>query len=69
MRDCPATWSASIHSIGLGSQVYDVFLEEFPEGDGNAVDDEHRFSSTNRWSVSEDHTGFRGHATSMSPGS
>ena len=50
-RDNPATRSASIHSIGPGSQVYGVFLEELPEGDGNAVDDEHRFSSIDRWSV------------------
>ena len=46
MRDFPVTWSASLHSIIPGSQVYDVFLEELPEDNGNAVDDEHRFSST-----------------------
>ena len=67
VRDCPVTWSASIHSIIPGSQVYDSFLEELPGGDGDAVDDEHRFSSTDRWSVEEDHTGFRAHAASMCP--
>ena len=50
-----------------GSQVYNAFLEELPGGDRDAVDDEHRFSSIDRWSVGEDHTGFRGHAASMCP--
>ena len=50
-----------------GSQVYDAFFEELPGGDRDAVDDEHCFSSIDRWSVGEDHTGFRGHATSMCP--
>ena len=31
------------------------------------VDDENRFSSTDKWSIGEDHMGFRGHATSMCP--
>ena len=68
-RDCLVTWSTSVHSIGQGSQVYGTLLEVFLEGYRDAVDDEHRFSSTNRWSVGEDHIGFRGHATSMCPGS
>ena len=38
-------WSASIHSIGSLSQVYDSILEEFPESHGDTVDDEHNFSS------------------------
>ena len=50
-RDCSVTWSASIHSIEPGSQVYSTLLEEFPDGDGDVVDDEHRFSSTYIWSV------------------
>ena len=53
------TWSSSVHSIGQGSQVHDTLLEEFPEGHGNAVDNEHCVSSIDRWSVGEDHTGFR----------
>ena len=68
-RHCPATWSTSVHSIGQGSQVYSTLLEEFLEGHGDTVDDEHRFSSINRWSVGDDHIGFKGHATSMCPGS
>ena len=66
-RDCLVTWITSIHSVGQGSQVYDTLLEEFLKGDGDVVDDEHRFSSTYRWSVGEDHTGFSGHAVSMCP--
>ena len=69
MRDCTVAWSAILHSIGLGSQVYGSLLEEFLESHGDTVDDEHCFSSTDRWSVREDHTGFRGHAASMRPGS
>ena len=45
-RDCPVTWISSLYSIRTGSQVYGAFLEGLPEGDGNAVDDEHHFSST-----------------------
>ena len=66
-RDCPVTWSASIHSIGLGFQVYNAFFEELLRGDGDAVDDDNRFSSTDRWSVGEDHIDFKGHAASMCP--
>ena len=68
-RNCPVTWSTSAHSIGQGSQVHDTLLEEFPEGHRDVVDYEHCISSTNRWSVREDHTGFRGHAASMHLGS
>ena len=64
-RDYPATWSTSVHSIGHRSQVYDTLLEEFLEGHGDTNDDEHRFSSIDRWSVVENHTCFRGLATSM----
>ena len=67
MRDFPVTWSTSIHSIRPESQVYSALLEELPKGDGDSVDDEHHFSSTDRWSVGEDHIGFRGHAASMCP--
>ena len=47
-RDFLVTWSASIHSIGPRSQFYNELLKELPEGGGDTVDDEHRFSSTNR---------------------
>ena len=67
--NCPATWHTSIHSIGQGSQVYNTLLENFPEGHVDTVDDEHRFSSTDRWSIREDHTGVEGHAKSMHLGS
>ena len=52
-----------------GIPDYDTLLEEFPEGHGDAVDDEHLFLSIDRWSVKDDHTGFRGHAASMCSGS
>ena len=55
MRDCPVTWSTSVHSIGQESHVCGTLLEEFPEGHGDTIDDEHRFSSTDRWSVGENH--------------
>ena len=61
-RDSPATWSTSIHSIG-------ALLEELPKGYGHKADHEYSFPPTNRWSVREDYTGVRGHATSMRPGS
>ena len=67
-RDIPITWSTSVHSIEPGSQIHGTLLEEFPEGHGDIVDDENCVSSTNRWPVIEDHTGFRGHAASMCPG-
>ena len=66
-RDCPVTWSASLYRIEQGSQVYNTLLEEFPKGHGDTFDDEHCVSSVDRWSVGEDHTSFRGHATSMCP--
>ena len=67
-RDCLITWSASLYSIGLGSQVYGLFLGEFPASHGNIVDDEHCFSSLDEWFVKEDHPDFRAHATGMRPG-
>ena len=67
MRYCSVTWSASIHSIEPGSQVYSALFEELLEADGDTVDDKHRFSSTDRLSVEEGHTGFRGHVASMCP--
>ena len=66
--DSPITWSASIYSIRPGPQVNDSLLEGFPEGHGDIVDDEHRFSSTDGRSVREDYPGFRGHAAGMRPG-
>ena len=55
MGDCPVTWSASIHSIRSGSQVYDPFLGEFPTSHRDMVDDEHNFSSPNGQSVRVTH--------------
>ena len=69
MRDRPFIWSASLYHIGPGSQIYNSLLEKFSESHWNTVDDEHYFSSTNRWPVEEDHIGFRGHAPRMCPGS
>ena len=43
MGDCSVAWSASIYSIGLGFQVYDSFLEEFPSSHGDVVGDETAF--------------------------
>ena len=68
-RDCSVTWSVSLYHIEPGSQVYGSLLEDFPESHGNTVDNEHCFSSTNRWPIGEDYTGFRGQVVSMCPGS
>ena len=54
-------------SIRLGSQVYRSVLEDFPESHEDIVDDEHCVSSTDRWSVEEDHTSVRGHAVTIRP--
>ena len=59
--DCPVTWNTSVHSIGQGSQVHNTLLEEFPEGHGDVVDNEYCVSSTDGWSVGEDHTGLMTH--------
>ena len=56
-------------SIILDRYPYSLLLEEFLEGHGYTVDDEYCISSTDRWSVGEDHTGVRGHAAGMRPGS
>ena len=64
-RDCLVTWSVSLYSIRLGSQVYSSFLGELPASHGDIVDDEHHFSSLDEWSVREDHPDVRGHATNM----
>ena len=45
------------------------FLGELPTSHGDTVDDEHRFSSLDGWSVKEDHPDVRGHVASMRPGS
>ena len=66
-RDCTVTWSASLYSIGSGSQVYSSILEEFPESHGDTVEDEYSFSSTDWRSVRENYTGVRGHVESMCP--
>ena len=63
--DSPATWSTSIHSVGLRPEVYDALLEEFPKGYGHTVDHEYNFPPTDKWSVREDYIGVRGHAASM----
>ena len=67
MGDFPITWSTSVHSIGLRSQVYDSFLEEFLASHGDTVDDEHNFSSSDGRSFREDHLDVRGHVTGMRP--
>ena len=69
MGDCPVTWSTGIYCVLSGSQVYDLFLARFLESHGDIVDNEHCFSSPDGWSVREDHLDFRGHASSMRPGS
>ena len=63
--DCPVAWGTSIYSIGLRSQVYDSFLEEFSTSHGDTVDDEHCFSSPDRRPVREDYPDFRGHVMGM----
>ena len=60
-------WVTSIYSIGLRSQVYNSFLEEFPVNHVGIIDDEHCFSSLNERSIGEDHPDFRRHATGMRP--
>ena len=46
---------------GQGSHIYGTLLEEFPKGHEDTVDDEHNISSSNIWSVKDDHTYFKGH--------
>ena len=58
-----------MYCIGSVSQVYGSFLEEVLESHGDTVDDEHCFSSLNGRSIREDYPDFRGHVSSMSPGS
>ena len=67
-RYCSVTWSASLYSTKPGSQVYSLFLGEFPTSHGNTVADEHFFSSLDGRLVREDHPEFRGHATGMRSG-
>ena len=55
IRDCLVTWSTRVHSIGHGSQIHDTLLELFPDGHGDTIDNEHCVSSTDGWSVEEDH--------------
>ena len=45
------------------------FWKIFPKGHGHTTDHEYNLTSTDRWSVREDHTGVRGHAAGMRPGS
>ena len=68
-RNRPATWSASIHSVGQRPEVYGTLLEEFSKGYGDMVGHEYNLPPTNRWSIGEDHTCIRGHAASMRLGS
>ena len=65
--DSLVTWSSSSYNIGSGSQVYSSILEKFSKSHENIVDDEHCFSSLERQTVGEDHTGFGGHAEGMRP--
>ena len=68
-RDCPLTWSASVHSVGQRPEIYSALLEELPKGYRDTADHEYSFPPTDIWSVKEDHPGIRGHAASMRPGS
>ena len=68
-RDHPDTWIANIHSVGQRLEVYSALLEEFPKGYGDMTEHEYSLSPADRWSIGEDHTGVRGHAASMCPGS
>ena len=67
--DSTVAWSASLHSIRLGSSVYGSVLEEFPEGHGDTAFNEYRFSFSDGWSIKADYSDFRGHAAIMRPGS
>ena len=67
-RDRPTTWSTSIHSVGKRPEVYGAFLQMLPKGYGHTADHEYSLPPTDRWSVTEDHIGVRGHAASMRPG-
>ena len=67
--DSTVAWSSSLHSIGSGSSVYSLVLEEFPEGHGYTAVDEYRFSSSDGLSIRVDYSNFRGHSASMSLGS
>ena len=67
MRDFPVARGTSVHSTGLGSQVYGSFLEEFLASHEDTVDDEHYFSSPDGRLVREDHPDVRRHATGMHP--
>ena len=69
LRDSPAKWSTSIHSVGKRLEVYNALLEEFLKGYGHTADHEYNFPRTDGWSVKEDYTGVRGHAASMLLGS
>ena len=68
-RDRLTTWSASIHSIGQRTKVYNALLEEFPKGYRDTADHEYSLPPIDIWSDREDHTDFRGHAPSMRSGS
>ena len=48
---------------------FTTLLEKFPKGYGDTIDDEYCVSSVDKWSIRENHTGFRGHAASMCLGS
>ena len=69
LRDSPATWSTSIHSVRYRPEVYDALLEEFPKGYRHTGYHEYRFPPADGWSIREDYTGVKGHAASMRPGS
>ena len=68
MRDSTVAWCSSLHSIGSGSSIYGLVMEEFPECHGDAAFDEYFFSSSDEWSIRADYSDFRGQATIMRPG-
>ena len=66
-RGHPITWSTSIYNVEQRPEIYDTLLEEFPKDYGDVADDEYHFPPSDRWSVGEDHTDFRGHVASIRP--
>ena len=65
--DSTVAWHAGLHSIGSGSSVYGLVLEEFPKSHGDITIDEYRFSSSDGWSIRADYSDFRRHVASMRP--
>ena len=69
IREIVRLHGVSVFIISESDPRFTTLLEEFLKGHGDTVDDEHNISSSDRWSVGEDHTDFRGHVVCMCPGS